>query len=259
MVRRSWPARRDPARSGTSSGDAMSGPRPPARLDRRSFLREAGACAVSLGCLVGCSSGPESRTDPGEGSAGEGEPPRQGGSRRPIVLPFGDDAILAAAPLDELPAAYVSRAQGRVYVDRELRDRAALALAAHISVSTGVWRIPLPGDPVRTPIQPGDAAREFDERPLRAWDPRSEPAEGDTRLRLGRIQVVRVTLECEAVSGTDAWCRGGPWDVPRCTPGGERLRREILGELGRARLWTDRRCAASSRAVRCLTWRAAVE
>jgi len=155
--------------------------------------------------------------------------------------------------------AYVSRALGRVFVDHELRDRAALVLAAHISVSTGVWRIPLPGDPVRTPLQPGDAAREFDEHPLRAWDPRSAPAEGDIRVRLGRIEVTRVVLGCEAVSGTETWCRGGPWDVPRCAPGGERPCREILGALGVARLSNERRCTETTRAVRCLTWSAAVD
>lgn len=239
--------------------ETMSDPCAGASLDRRSLLRTLGAMSVSLGWLGGWSCGPESRGGAGGRTATRGESPRTGGPRRPIVLPFAEDAILVAAPTDELPVAYVSRALGRVYVDHELRDRAALALAAHISVSTGVWRIPLPGDPVREPIQPGDADREFDVQSLRAWDPRSTPAEGDIRVRLGRIEAVRVILECEAVSGTDTWCRGGPWDVPRCTPGGARMCREILGALGGARLWTERRCPEASREVRCLTWRAAVD
>lgn len=225
--------------------------------DRRSFLRQVGVTTLSLAWLGGAGCGRESRAGRQRSGPEAGAP--DGALQRPIVLPFGDDGIVVSAPTAELPVAYVSRALGRVYVAHDLRDRAALALAAHISVSTGVWRIPLPGDPVRRPIQPGDAEREFEEAPLRSWDPGSAPAEGDARLRLGRIEVVGIELACEAVQGTDAWCRGGPWNVRRCAPGGDRLCREILAEVGAASLWSDRRCADGPRQVRCHTWTAALD
>jgi len=226
-------------------------------LDRRSFLRRVGVATLSLAGLGGAACGPESRVGRRRSGPEEGAP--DDALQRPIVLPFGEDGIVVPAPAVELPVAYVSRALGRVYVAHDLRDRAALALAAHISVSTGVWRIPLPGDPVRRPIQPGDAAREFEEYPLRSWDPGSAPAEGDARLRLGRLEVVGIELACEAVQGTDEWCRGGPWNVRRCAPGGDQLCREILAEVGTASLWRDGRCADGPRQVRCLTWTAALD
>ena len=58
-------------------------------------------------------------------------------------------------PLTELPVAYVSMAQRKVFVDPEFRDRASWLLRAHISVSTWHWRIPLPDDPEGVPIGAG--------------------------------------------------------------------------------------------------------
>ena len=172
------------------------------------------------------------------------------------MLPWEEDAVLVAAPLRERPAAYVSRGTQRVFVDHDFRDRVTLALGAHISVSTGLWRIPLLGDPLRMPIPPGDRAREFEEQPISAWDPSSAPADGDMRLSFGRTESVTLELRCAPISTTRAWCSGGPWRLRRCGPVGPELCREVLGEVGRAVRHEDRTCAEPGTPVRCATWTA---
>lgn len=221
--------------------------------DRRAFLRGVGVALLGSLALPALACGRDVDVPPDEAG-----PERARGATltRPLVLPWGEDAVLVAAPLRERPAAYVSRALQRVYVDHDLRDRVTLALGAHISVSTGLWRIPLPGDPLRMPIPPGDRAREFEEQPISAWDPSSAPAEGDMRLSSGRPESVTLELRCAPISTTRAWCSGGPWRLWRCGPVGPELCREVLAEVGRAVRHADRTCAGPGAPARCLTWTA---
>ena len=97
---------------------------------------------------------------------------------RPVLLPWADDAVRIAAPLSEPPLAYVSRESLKVYVDWTAREEIRGALVAHISVSSGLWRIPLPGDDLAIPVDAGDELREFEETHLGEWNPTMPPALG---------------------------------------------------------------------------------
>lgn len=174
---------------------------------------------------------------------------------RPVLLAWGPDAVHIAAPLNELPMAYVSMARREVFVDRASRGLSRWLLDAHISVSTGVWRIPLPGDPPGEPITPGDAMREFEELDIVAWDPAMEPAEGDFRIRRGRPVPVRLSPTCVPIAATDAWHTGGPWDVVRCVAGGlDDACREDFVEVGTGLRHPRRGCAEEGVPVRFLSW-----
>ena len=155
------------------------------RSDRRAFLRRMTALSVGGASLslLSCGSRDEGSAESQRGA--EGETPVEPISR-PLLLPWSEGIIRIAAPVAELPVAYVSMASRHVFVDLEFRDRASWLLSAHISVSTALWRIPLPGDPPGQPITPGDDLREFEEVSIRDWDPAMPPAEGDIRIRRGR-------------------------------------------------------------------------
>lgn len=172
-----------------------------------------------------------------------------------MLLPWGTDAVRIASPIDELPMAYVSMARREVFVDRASRGLSKWLLDAHISVSTGVWRIPLPGDPPSEPITPGDTVREFEELDIVAWDPAMEPAEGDFRIRRGRPSRVRFDFTCVPVGATGAWHSGGPWDVARCMSDAvEDACREDFVEVGTGTRHPLRGCAEEGQPVRFLTW-----
>ena len=229
------------------------------RCDRRAFLRSLGAAGVMAYTLpvVGCRA-----EDPGARADGPGgpEPEQRGGAilvDRPVLLPWGPDAVRIASPLDELPLAYVSTARREVFVDRESRGLSKWLLDAHISVSTGVWRIPLPGDPPSVPITPGDTIREFEELDIVAWDSAMEPAEGDFRIRRGAPRAVRYDFTCVPSSVDGAWHSGGPWDVARCarSAADETCREDFL-ELGTGLRHPLRGCAEEGQAVRFLAWSA---
>lgn len=172
---------------------------------RRGFLRAAAAFVAAE--LAACG-----REDP--------PPPRSGPVplERPVLEPFGEGAVRIATPLDVRPVAYVSMATREVFVDRDHRDRASWLLGAHISVSTWVWRIPLPGDSPLTPIPPGDEPREFEELPIDAWNPSVEPADGDVRIVLGRRARVELSLDCAPVQGPERWLSADSFAVERCVP-----------------------------------------
>ncbi len=158
--------------------------------------------------------------------------------------------------------AYVSVPDRRVYVDAMWRDRAHFLLGAYTSVSTGHWRLPLPGDDARAPIAPGDADREFDAVDLRELPDGHAPAPGDMRVRRGAVVSADLSVRCRRISGalpvenaskeaaetaraggaagttadggqSGVWISGGPWTVPgvRAAPAGEEGGRE--GEGGR--------------------------
>lgn len=173
---------------------------------------------------------------------------------RPIVRPHGPDAVRIATPLSRRPAAYVSMATRQVFVDRAHRDRASWLLDAHISVSTWVWRIPLPGDSPRTPIPPGDEPREFEELPIGDWDPSSEPGEGDVRIVLGRRTVTVVDADCVPVQGTDHRLTTGRMEIERCLVGAGDAVREDFRRLASGRRHADPECADEGVEVDVLGW-----
>lgn len=121
-----------------------------------------------------------------------------------------------AAPPAELPVTYVSMRRRQVFIDFDFREQVYWDLHAHISVSTGVWRIPLVGDPPTEPVMPGDVLREFEELSIRDWDPTEDPVEADIRIMRGRAVPRTVALECAPVAGGSEWLRAGPWEILQC-------------------------------------------
>ena len=231
----------------------MQGP-----IDRRSFLRRtaaAGFLAPALPLLACDPSGRDavegSVRDEAEGGGGGGPP---ASVSRPILLPWSDDAVHLWAPVSERPMAYLSRASRRIFVEHEARDRVYWLLGAHISVSSGLWRIPLPGDDPRVPIVPDDIEREFEEQPMRAWDPAARPSEGDFRIRRGAASRTRIEFACAPLSGGGAWLGAGPLEIARCAAASDGACREDFMDVGTALRYPDRACAEPGRTVRLLTW-----
>ena len=223
--------------------------------DRRAFLRRLAAAGLALPTLpLGACSFEEGPRE-SEGPRG-GEPPNDTPvlHDQPILLPFDPDAVHVASPVSEVPMAYVSMARREVFVDYEHRDRSNWVLDAHISVSTGVWRIPLPGDPPLRPIQPGDSLREFDELDIAEWDPEMQPAEGDFRILRGGLRRERIDFECVPMAADDGWYSAGPFDVLRCAYAPEVDCREDFVEIGTGTRRPLRGCAEEGRPVRVLTW-----
>jgi hypothetical protein len=222
--------------------------------DRRAFLRRLAAAGLAMPGLplAGCSfeERPGSSAEPPVEPADDTPPLHD----QPILLPFGRDAVHVAAPMTELPMAYVSMARREVYVDYQFRGRSNWILDAHISVSTGVWRIPLAGDPPLRPIQPGDTLREFDELDIAEWDPEMVPAEGDFRIRRGRLRAARVDFDCVPMAADEGWYSAGPFDVLRCAYAPELDCREDFVEIGAGTRRPLRGCAEQGRPVRVLTW-----
>ena len=116
------------------------------------------------------------------------------------------------------------------------------------------WRIPLPGDPVGQPIQPGDTPREFEELDIVEWDPEMEPAEGDFRVRRGRPASVRVEFSCVPMSASGEWFSAGPWDVRQCEGVADQACREDFLDVGGGTRHPGRGCADSPEPVRFITW-----
>lgn len=226
-------------------------------LDRRAFVRRLGAATLGIptGYLVGCT------TDrPAPATGGSASAAAVGATlERPILLPWSEDVVRIASPLPELPMAYVSMGRREVYVDYRFRDRSNWVLDAHISVSTGLWRIPLPGDPEGQPITPGDLVREFEELDIAEWDPTMEPTLGDFRIRRGRPAPTRVHFACLPVGATDVWCSAGPWDVPQCEAVGEAACREDFVEVGVGFRHPIRGCEDDGEPIRFISWAATEE
>lgn len=219
--------------------------------DRRTFLTRlgrAGLVAPALG-VVAC-------------ARERGAEVRDGGGRadapmvltRPLLAPMADGAVRIASPPAELPMAYVSVGLRQVFVDYAFRDRASFLLRAHISVSTGLWRIPLPGDPPRQPITPGDTIREFEELDIAAWRPTLDPTEGDFRILAGRPHAVRIDLSCVPLAATEEWISGGPWSVRQCDGLGDEACREDLVEIGVGVRRRIRGCEDEGTRARILAW-----
>lgn len=214
--------------------------------DRRAFLSRAAAAALGapIAGFVGCSI----ERQQGDREVAELGPPR------PILLPWGPDAVRIAAPPRERPVAYISHRYMRVWLDLAFRDRLQFALGAHISVSTQHWRIPLPGDATNVPIQAGDPRREFEEFDIREWDAEIEPAEGDVRILRGSPVRTEVRIECQPLSGGGAWFSAEPVQLRRCGPPNLDLCREDLVHVGGATRFEDRDCTRPAGTVQLVTW-----
>jgi len=221
------------------------------KFDRLSFLRRAAALGLAAPTLstFGCSLEEIRREDEGASFSRS--------VTRPILLPWTDDSVRIAAPLSAVPIAYVSRGLMRIYIGLEHRIRVRVMLAAHISVSTAHWRIPLPGDDLAIPVDAGDALREFVETPLGDWDPTLDPTEGDFRIRLGQRENVEVAFNCLPMAARDGWFSGGPWEIEQCMGRGSELCREGLVRIGTGSRYAGRplgSCAESVNTVEYVTW-----
>jgi len=235
---------------------------------RRSFLKRAAGLAAAGGMplLGSCTpDAPAARRDRSTGlgsgvpiEGGHDLPERQlAPLTRPLLRPWAADLVLLEAPSEELPVAYVSMERREVYVDREYRDRASWLLRAHISVSTALWRIPLADDPPRQPITPGDEMREFEEQPIRAWDPTRVPTIDDIRIVRGGPARRRIEFACIPLAGGGgggAWLSGGPIDVVVSDGSSVDTVREDFGLVGTGVRHADRACAGPGEAVQLVSW-----
>ena len=222
------------------------------RHDRRAFLRRFTALGLTAGTvpMLGCNLADIQNED---------EPPRLPdlAITRPVLLPWTGDAVRIRAPLTELPVAYVSRGLRRIFIGLDSRIEVSVMLAAHISVSTALWRIPLPGDDLRVGVVAGDELREFEETHIGEWDARRDPTEGDFRIRRGLRENVRVAFDCLPMASREGWYSAGPWDIEQCTGRGSDLCREDFVEIGTGSHYTGRPMGACSEpvgAVRYVTW-----
>ena len=220
--------------------------------DRRAFLRRLAAVGFAAPTVstLGCSLEEIER---------EAEEVAPGLSiTRPVLFPWTDGAVRISAPLSKTPAAYVSRGLQNVFVDLESRLEIRMVLAAHISVSSGHWRIPLAGDDLAIPIDAGDELREFEERPIGEWNPALDPTEGDFRVRRGRRETVRVAFDCLPVAESDGWVSAGPWDIEQCRAGPDQgLCREEFMAVGTGTRYGRRplgACGEPAGTVRYVTW-----
>lgn len=214
--------------------------------DRRTFLRRAAAACLAAPPSLAWGCRPPPRD-------GEEALTANGAREAPQVATSGAGVRLLDAP-GERPFAYLSRAQRRVYVARDRRESAAVRLGAYVSVTTGLWRIRLPGDDPLVPVSPGDPLREYEEVDLRAWDPDMEPAEGDARLRPGAQVEVSMLLPCTPLGAGGASVRGGPWRFSRLEGGGGPGGREEFRVVGTAYRSPGGGCAGDGAAVSVLAW-----
>jgi hypothetical protein len=221
-------------------------------LSRRALLHCAGAAVlVAPAAFLACGGEPTTRPSPDAAATHAAAD-----ITRPILLRMPDGGIhLAAAPA-ELPVAYVSMERMQLYVDHDYRDQAYWDLRAHISVSTGVWRIPLRGDPPTMAVVPGDLEREFEELSEREWDPTLPPTRGDIRIVRGVATAKRIHVECIPLAGGGAWVRAGPWEIVQAAGTSEQLVREDFMVVGTGTRYADRECTRPEGPVDVVTWMA---
>lgn len=247
--------------------------RKPEAWERRRLVRRAGGAAVLAFLLppwlAGCRDGGRADGTAGHGGDGNHAPGAAATTddRPPRVLSLPDGGLGLVHATEGLPVAYVSTARRIVWVDRAWRDRAHFVLGAYTSVSTGLWRIPLPGDDPRAPIAPGDEAREFEARDMEAGDLPPVASPGDMRVRAGRVVERRLDAACLAVPG-GGWLTGGPWTVPGVEddhgagagganrPGIRSAGREMFVRLGAGTTHAAPGCSGSGVTVDVFGWRA---
>jgi hypothetical protein len=220
--------------------------------DRRTFLRQAAALGV-LAPVAGAAAC--WRSDPER--AGDGPDTVPQAARLvtdPTLVPGRGDTVHVLAPAAEPAVAYLSRGDMRVYLDPAYRDWAEHRLAAYVSVTTGLWRIPRPEDDPRVPITPGDELREFEVVDLALRDPGMTPLEGDVRLRLGAPVPVRIEMSCVPLPGGDAWISSGAITVLRRDGPVDAGGREDFVVVGTGTRHGDAACTTRGDTVRILTW-----
>jgi hypothetical protein len=172
-----------------------------------------------------------------------------------VALSDGTVHILPAVKAGAV-VAYASWAEHRIYIDHEFRDRIQNILNAHISVSTGHWRIPLPGDSPTEPLTPGAPEREFEEFSLVGFAPPDEPTLGDFRIvRAGYVQV-HIELQCLGAEDESQFYRGSPIDVLAGNGDLPAVVREDFQQVGSVDGFSDPTCAGPARSVAALMWTA---
>jgi hypothetical protein len=199
--------------------------------------------ATSMGC---------DRDSTGE----EGPVGKQSVSETPLsatdFVELGAGVVGIVAPPAGRLAAYLSMGERRVHVTYEDRDPSAWMFDAHISVSTGLWRIPLPGDPPSRPIAPDDHEREFEEVRLRLDELPEEPSIGDVRLVRGGVVERRLRADCTGDVGVFL---EGEWSLARGEPGGEdSLVREEFRLVGEGTLHREPLCGRAGEATAVAAW-----
>ena len=226
------------------------------RYDRRVFLRRVTRRVTALGLAAPTLSTLGCEFEKIRDEEGGPQSPALVISR-PVLLPWTDDTVRIRAPLSEMPVAYVSKGLQRIFVGLDSRIGVSTMLAAHISVSTGLWRIPLPGDDLRIGVEAGDPLREFEETHIGEWDATMDPTDGDFRVRRGLRENVRVAFDCLPMAGREGWYSAGPWEIEQCTGRGPDLCREDFMEIGTGSRYASRplgACTESAGAVRYVTW-----
>ncbi len=219
------------------------------QYDRRTFLRHAAAAGLMGPTLpiLGCGSEQTSRSESSVISSGLS-------ITRPILLPWSADGVRIAAPLSAPPLAYVSRGVQKIFVDYDSRGRVDVMLAAHISVSSGLWRIPLLGDDLGVPIPADDALREFEEVEIGEWTPSLAPVEGDFRIRMGLRTNVTIDFDCAPMSGGNGWFSAGPLDTVQCRALEEEPCLEAFMSVGTGTRYSRGYCSEAEGDVRLVTW-----
>lgn len=217
--------------------------------DRRTFLRRLGAAGLGapVVALVAC-------TDRSQAERGASTTTTGRTVLDPIVRSYAGDAARIVTPMSEPPIAYVSQGLRLVFIDREFRDLLVGILSAHISVSTGHWRIPQPGDPLEEPLIPGVPQREFEEVGIGDLDLEMEPSEGDFRIRRGQRAETTIDFSCVPMVDSSQRLSGGPWLVVQCDGSGAGACREDFVEVGIGARSTDENCRDVAGEIRLLTW-----
>lgn len=217
--------------------------------DRRTFLRRLGAAGIGAPviALLACSDRSQPEDEASIASAGRTV-------ADPILRSYAGDATRIVAPISEPPIAYVSQGLRLVFIDREYRDLLVDILSAHISVSTGHWRIPQPGDRLEEPLIPGVPLREFEPVAIGDLDSAMEPTEGDFRIRRGQRAQATIDLSCVPMVDSSQRISGGPWHIKRCDGSGVGTCREDFVELGVGASSADGRCGDITGEIRLLTW-----
>ena len=161
---------------------------------------------------------------------------------------------LLAPPL-QTPLGYLSRGEQRVYIDPDHRDTVQRLLAAYISVSTDLWRIPMPGDDPRVPIPPDNEDREFEAWDLWHWDPRAAPALGDVRILAAAPTHSSLQMTCVPVlNDGGGWISATPFALTRLVGGPHVPAVETFGEVTTGVRYPDRECNGEGIPVRILSW-----
>ncbi len=175
----------------------------------------------------------------------------------PILLEHSDGGVMIESPMPNLPLAYVSRNEKKIFVEYESRISVSVVLAAHISVSSGLWRIPLFGEDVRVPIDAGDPLREFSEHNISEWNPVALAQKGDYRIQRGLPVEKEISFQCGPILPGKGWVSGGPWLVNQCGGITQKLCREVFTSVGRGVRHDSkayRICAGTGKATEFLSW-----